>query len=252
MQPFPAADHERLGRVIADFAAFIRFDTNAANTAMVTRWIGHVLNRAQLAQPRWWFLENLASTTLAAGVDLVDLRGALAGLCAVWAPLRLEQRALPWIVDKRQCAARYGRSNAGWPEYYALEAGRRLHLWPAPHQAMPFVLQYVRPIDIAIVPDTWEPVLLDGLVGLYGRHWDRDALTSRPAEFEKRFYAGLRRLTLDGLDQVVSVQRWIDTTVASVTAGSASDTATGYVVPASLSGIGAVVIEAGDYLMEVG
>ena len=62
----------------------------------------------------------------------------------------------------------------------------------------------------------------------------------------------LRRLALDGLDQAVSVQRWIDTTVASVTAGSASDTATGYVVPASLSGIGAVVIETGDYLMEVG
>jgi len=251
MQPFPAPDYERLGRVIADFAALMRFDTNDDNTAMTTRWISHVLNRARLANPRWWFLENLASTTLAAGVDLVDLQGALVDVCAVWAPLRLEQRSLSWIVDRRQYAARYGRSNAGWPEHYALEAGRRLHLWPVPHQAMPFVVQYQRPIDIAIVPDAWESVLLDGLVGLYGRHWDRDALTSRPADFEKRFYAGLRRLTLDGLDQAVSVQRWVDTTVASVTAGSASDTATGYVVPASLTGIGAISVETGPYPLEV-
>ena len=140
--------------------------------------------------------------------------------------------------------------NAGWPVAYALEAGRRVHLWPAPDRAVTLVVRYQRPIDIAIVPDEWEPVILDGLAGLYGRHWDRDALTGRADAFERRWLGSVQRLNRDSRDVRVSDRR-ADGAMTTVTAASGSETPTGLVVPASLTGIGAVTIDTGEYPLEV-
>ncbi len=123
----------------------------------------------------------------------------------------------------------------------------------------PFSTLYTRPMDLAIVPDFWETIVLNGVLGTFGRHFDRDSLASDPEEFERRYEAQLRRGDGDSWD-LERARRWDpdmdrddgDTASEHVTALSTSDGATSYTVPASLTGIGYVTIETGDYPLTVG
>jgi hypothetical protein len=83
---------------------------------------------------------------------------------------------------------------------YAVEAGRRLHFWPAPHEDTPLLLHYQRPMALALVPTDLEPVIVHGVLGRYGRHWDRDALTQDPASFEQRYVQELVNAGRDSWD----------------------------------------------------
>ncbi len=256
MQPYPAADPGRLTRIVETIGRELHVDViDDAHRVLFEGWVTAVLRDAE-SRGAWWFLKNVASASLTAGADLIDLGGHVHKLGAVYAPQRLQVAALERIVELRQQAAADNRPNAGRPGWYALEAGRRLHLWPAPASTTAFAVLYRRPMAVEILPDEWESIVVLGALGRYGRHWDRDALVSRPAEIEGRYEAALRRARRESDDTCVS-DAWgqfqAEASAGSrVTAGSASDAATAFVVPASLSGIGAVVIEAGDYLMEVG
>lgn len=255
MQPYPPVDNQRLDRVIAAIGAELHVDQpDATQRATFARWVQEVLHDAQLRPgPVLWFLKNVGSSTLAAGQDLVDLVGHIHRLGAVYAPRRLRLVALETIVELRQTAAANNAPNAGEPRLYALEAGRRVHLWPAPAASTALTVCYRRPLTIQLVPDEWESLIVLGAIGRHGRHWDRDALVSRPMEYERRYEEGLRRARRES-DDIAVTDAWAAVearAVQTLTAGSASDSPLAYVVPASLSGIGALSIETGPYPLEV-
>lgn len=237
MQPYPPQDDDRLGRIVADIQGLLH-DTNAATQTKIERWVNLVIADAA-GRRAWWFLKNVASTSLAAGEDIVDLKGAIDKLMAVYCPRRLHQLPLGVLTDLRMHAAANGLPNGGPPTHYAIEAGRRVHLWPCPNVAVTFATLYQRPFEVEIVPDEWEEILLNGVLGRFGRHFDRDALTEDPVEFERRYEAGLRRAATESWD-VMGFSNWEQRlpAQASLTANSATDTAVDFIKPASLTGIG--------------
>jgi hypothetical protein len=339
---------QRVDRVLGDVCA-LQHDNSTAARQRALRWIAHTLQDAN-SRRRWWFLERVASTVLASGEDVVELRGHIDKPAAVYCGLRLEKTSLARITELRQAAAALGRANAGQPRLYAMErtnTGLWIHLWPAPpasssqaftantgtdqitvtsttalptgtrvrvdtgavlpaplaagttyyvinvdathvklaaslalakagtaidltntgthtllYGLTPFSCLYTRPMDLAIVPEFWETVVLDGVLGTYGRHFDRDALGSSPEEFERRYESKLKRANTDSWDieraslyedsqDVTDLQRAAREASSFQTAQSESGLATGYTVPASLTGIGYVTIETGDYPLVV-
>lgn len=115
----------------------------------------------------------------------------------------------------------------------------------------PLGVLFTAKIDLALVPDAWETIVLNGVLGTFGRHFDRDQLADDPEEFERRYEAQLGRAGSDSHDITV-VPHWDEELAAStVSQASEAGTATGVVVPASLTGIGYVTIETGDYPLVV-
>lgn len=252
MQPFPAQDNSREDRVVSDVCDLLH-DAGEATKTKVKRWIAHVLSEANRREGPWWFLRNYAQTTLQAGNDVIDIKGHVDRIGAIWGPKRLRLMPFGALIDLRMNALADNRPNAGTPSRYALEAGRRVHLWPAPAAATAFGMLYYRPLVLPICSPEWEDIVLDGVLGLYGRHFDRDALTQDPQFFEQRFYRKLRGAKTEHHDVIV-MKRWEEDVPATIaaTADSATDTATSILMPASVTGVGYVTIETGDYPLEVG
>jgi hypothetical protein len=226
--PYPPSDPAREQRIVDDVCDLLH-DRGAATQTKIKRWLTHTLAKSKLNR-HWWFLDRLARAALGYGQDIVDLAGPLDRVAAVYAPMRLHQIKLGQMTDLRQYAAANGKPNGGIPTHYALEAGRRVHLWPCPDRCLAFASLYARPMTVDCVPDDWETILLDGVLGLYGRHFDRDALAQEPAEFERRFWAALRTAAVDSYD-VSAFKAYADElpAQASVTANSATDTAVSFV-----------------------
>lgn len=258
IQPYPIQDSARDGRIIQDVLDLLQDDTDyaslsedTATTRKIKRWLEHVLMDAN-TRGKWWFLENLASLTLNQGNDVIDLRGHADKVVAVYAPKQLNRTTLAHITELRQLAMENNYPNAGPPTHYALEAGRRIHLWPCPYQRTSFATLYTRPMHVATLPREWEVILLNGILGLFGQHFDRDALMDEPDKFELRYERQLKRVKTDGFDPI-AIERFHDALPAfsSVSADSRTDTATQFLMPASLTGIGYVTIETGDYPLTV-
>lgn len=253
LQPFPKADHQREARIVQDIADLLHEPQPSESTVRkVKRWLAFVLADAA-SRRKWWFLENAATKTLELGQDIIDLVGHIDKAIAVYAPARLTKIPLQQMVELRMRAQMSNRPNAGPPTHYALEAGRRLHLWPAPLDDTAFALVYSRPMHPAIVPNAaWESLLVNGILGRYGQHFDRDALSQNPEAFERRYEEDLRRQGVDSWD-IERIPRWDDIVDGQTTAAanSSTDTAVESIVPASLTGIGFVTIETGPYPLEV-
>lgn len=244
----------RIDRVVNDVCSLLH-DDSAEAKARAMRWVAHVLQDANSRGP-WWFLKKRVAATLTAGQDIVELRGDIDKVSKVFAPGRLRKLTLEHLTELRADAVANNKPNAGTPFGYAIEYGSRLklHLWPAP-PAGNTALQvlFTRPIDVAVVPDAWETIILNGVIGLFGRHFDRDQLAQDPVEFEKRYERQLRRAISDSHDVEIS-RGWDDTPAGTSTVAplnSTTDAATAVTVPASLSGIGYVTIETGEYPLTV-
>lgn len=246
MQPYPPQDNSRESRIVNDVCVLLH-DDNPATQDKVKRWIQHVLYKAREVK-RFWFLENLAVKTLNAGQDVVDLVGHLDTVHAVYGPTRLENIPLSEVAELRADALVNSKPNAGKCLKYAAEAGRRIHLWPVPSATFTLSVLYSRPIHVETVPFHWESIILDGVLGFYGKHFDRDALMQDPTDFIAQFYNAVRRES-DGTQDVVVHKRYRPRREATtkITANSASDTAIEFVQPASLTGDGYVSIELGYY-----
>ncbi len=258
MQPFPWQDSKREGRVIQDVLDVLRdntvydnLQTDTSLTRRIKRWITHVLNDAN--RRKWWFLENVATTTLAVNQDIVDLRGHIDKITAVYCPQRLNKISLAEITNLRQSAATNNSSNAATKAtHYAIEAGHRIHLWPAPSASISFAVLYTRNIHVAIIPDSWEVIILNGIIGLYGQHFDRDALVDNHDAFETRYERQLARAKSEHHDiEIINRFKNELSAVSTVVADSSTDTGTDVLMPASLTGIGYETIETGDYPLTV-
>lgn len=248
LQPYPAKDTGRLARLKTSLADYIKAGSTPATLARIELWITDVLNDAKRGR-RWWFLENIASDTLPVAADVIDLQGDVERLIAVYAPTRLSKVSLGQLVELRQQAINQGYPQGGTPKVYALEAGKRLHLFPAPKEEISFAIYYTRPMAIEIVPDEWETILFDGVIGLRSRHFDRDALTSTPEEFLGRYKYALREARSDSFDMDEVLMPFElptgDTVVSPI---SQSKGSISRVAPASLTGIGYDSL----YIMQVG
>lgn len=251
--PYPLTDHAREDRVIQDIADLLHESTPSAETTRkVKRWIGHVLADAGNRR-RWWFLEGLSRTSLSAGGDIIDLRGQLNRIASVYCPRALHKIPLDVLLRQRMVTQRDLRNNGGYPTHYALEAGHRVHLWPAPKEDTPFAVIFTRPLSLARCPSLWEGIVLNGVLGRFGRHFDRDALTQDASEFERRYERDLQRAAIDSHD-IDTHSRWgeflPDGDTPAATAANLN-TATAHIVPASLTGIGFETVETGDYPITV-
>lgn len=249
---YPEADHEREDRVVAEIKEFIHDKRNKNTENRIRQWIKFVMADVGSMRP-WWFLDHVATKALVAGADVIDIAGHFDKLRSVFAPLLLKKVSLDRITELRQTAAANGLPNAGTPCVYALEAGRRLHFWPAPAEDFAFALRYVRPMHIALVQgDLWELIIFLGVISFYHVHFDRDALTSSPAAMKKEYKRLVRQAAVDHWD-VVQIKSWRDDPQASSVAStnSTAGTAVSNIVPASLVGVGFETIDVGDYPVEV-
>lgn len=255
--PYPKQDNERQGRVVADVLDRLHVPSPSdKDTARVEKWISATLYFAARNR-RLWFLEHLAAAALPQGADVIDFSGQIDKVTAAFAPKRLDPVSLQEIAGLRAEAQACARPNAGRPRLYALEAGKRLHLWPAPYAVSPetpLTLTFTVPPDVSLLPDEWEHILSDGAIGLYGRHWDKAQLIDDADEIEARFLQALKDQRNPSLDAMVH-DPWKPgrhrLQEGTVTPQSAAGTATGVVVPASLTGIGYVEIQVGPYPLEV-
>lgn len=325
------ATSDRLDRVIGDINGLLHAGSSPDAKARAQRWCA--LTLAKVAHGRHWrFLDRLVHLDLPPGADVVELVGDFDKVVRVYAPKRLFSTSLARITDARLNAQADGTPNGGLPTDYAIEANRKLHLWPAPvgaavtatadaaadtltlsgaalaagkpvrlsssaqlptplvsgttYYALPvsagvirlasnldgvltgtaidltsagsgtltltpltrLSLLYTVPMDMALVPDHFEPMVLDGALGMYGRHFDRDTLTEDAPDFEVRYVRQLARAGV--LDHDFERAYPHEQLTAAETYGRAPDSALGnaqsYVLPASISGIGYVTIEVGD------
>ncbi len=250
---YPWVDGDREARVLQDIADLLHESVPSSETTRkAKRWIQQVLWDAE-ERRRWWFLEATAARWLNAGDDVIDVQGHINQVAAVWAPKRLKQMPIGALLQLRQDRLANGGLNTGEPQRYALEAGRRIHLWPAPAQRYPFCVLYTRPMHIALVPNNWEGIILDGVLGKYGRHFDRDALTQDPADFETRYERRLQRASVaTGHHDLEVIERWMGE-LASQTGTSigALGGSTTLLVPQSVRGVDYDTVEDSFYPLEV-
>jgi hypothetical protein len=250
---YPRQDPQREARIVQDVADLLHESPPSPETERkIKRWIQLVLSDAA-ERRRWWFLGAVAARVLNGGDDVIDLLGHIDTVSAVWAPTRLALMPLEQLLDLRQDAAARGANNAGEPRRYAVEAGRRIHLWPTPAARIAFAVHYTRPMHPAILPSNWEGIVLDGVLGKYGQHFDRDALTQSPEYFEQRYEARLKRsVVATGHFDLERVDRWMTelATAPGVSIAQLGE-ATELLVPASVLGIGYQSIDDGYYPLEV-
>jgi hypothetical protein len=171
-----------------------------------------VLNIAAAKGPRWWFLEVMARGTVLAGADAIDLSDDVRLLGPVYCPKRLARATLNQMVALRAETTPNAVSRNPTPVRYAVEARRRIHLFPEPAADTDFTVLYTREMSVAIVPDEWETLILQGVLGYFGQHFDRDALTQTPEEFKADFLAGLRAANQVSRD-ILAFKSWDDSKV---------------------------------------
>lgn len=239
--------------MVDDIASLLHENPPSSETERkIKRWIQQVLLDAE-ERGRWWFLEAVASRWLNVGDDVIDIKGHARYLSGVWAPNRLKWMPLASLLELRQNRLASGRPNTGVPQRYALEAGRRVHLWPAPASRTPFCVLYTRPMHLTLVPPNWEGIVLDGVLGKYGRHFDRAALTQDPADFETRYERRLSRsvVTTGHFDLEVIERYMAECATATGQSLAAEGGATALLVPASVQGIEYDAVEDAEYPFEV-
>ena len=189
---YPEPDPEREKRIVNDVISLMKLSNDEARRKMVTRWLEFTLTKAQrFNRLPWWFARRLFACMVYEGQDVFDLQGKLDRIIAVFCPLKLTIKPIGFIIEKRSTSHKYERSNLGEPVYYALHSGR-IHLWPVPDSAIMLAVTYSRQLSPDIVPVEWESFLLDGVIGLYGRHFDSSGLLENANEFTARFWEGLK------------------------------------------------------------
>lgn len=189
---YPAPDPTRRDRIVQDVIDLMKLRNDDIIKAKVRRWLAFTLTKAQRfnRQP-WWFARRLFACKVYEGQDVFDLQGQLDRLISIFCPGRLRAKPMDAIIEHRAKADYYHQANSGIPEYYALHGGR-LHLWPAPDSELMFCLTYSIPLTPAIIPPEWESYLVDGVIGLYGRHFDSSGLLEEAAGFEAAFWEGIK------------------------------------------------------------
>ena len=202
---FPPTDPERGKRICRDVMDLMKIRKDEKTVHLVGRWLELTLGKAQRfnRQP-WWFARRLYGCRIFPGQDLFDLTGDMDRIIAAYCLEKMQHISLGEILERRHKANCHHRINRGEPRYYCFYGGR-LHLWPAPDNDMLMAISYSCPLDAAIIPDEWETVILDGIIGLYGRFFDSTGLINKEnaQEFLPRFWEGLKATRQNHFDSEV-------------------------------------------------
>ena len=191
---FPPPDPKRAARICEDVIDLLKMRKGEDADRRVGRWLKLTLAKAQrFNRLPWWFARRLYGCRIFAGQDLFDLTGDMDRIIAVYCLRKLKNIALGEIIERRHSAHCYHRVNQGEPRYYCFDGGR-LHLWPAPEKDMLLAIGYSCPLEASIIPEEWETILLDGIIGFYGRFFDSTGLINKETgqEFLPRFWEGLK------------------------------------------------------------
>ena len=189
---YPTPDDQRQDRIVQDVIDLMKLRNDDIIKAKVRRWLDFTLIKAQrFNRLPWWFARRLFGCKVYEGQDVFDLQGQLDRFISIFCPGRLRAKPMDYIIQQRAESDYYHQANSGIPEYYALHGGR-LHLWPAPDAEMMLCISYSILLTPAIVPPEWEAYLVDGIIGLYGRHFDSSGLLEEAAGFEAAFWEGIK------------------------------------------------------------
>ncbi len=199
---YPVPDPEREDRMVSDVIQLMKLRDDDAIKAIVKRWLKFTLVKAQrFNRLPWWFARRYFACVVYEGQDVFDLQGELDRIIAVFCPEKLSIRPIDYIIEERANAYSHHRSNCGDPVYYALHSGR-LHLWPAPDKPMMLSVTYSRLLTAEIIPPEWEAYLVDGIIGLYGRHFDSSGLLEEADQFTPRFWEGIKSSRAEHFDSM--------------------------------------------------
>lgn len=191
---FPKVDKERKGRIISDVISLLKLVKTSEQEEIISRWCAHTLNKAtKSSRLPWWFASRLFACKIYPGQDVFELQGnnKLDGIIGAYCSQKMIVKPISYILECRSSSYTGKKANRGEPVVYS-QYGGRLHLWPAPDKEMPFIISYTVPITTEIIPDSWESILVDGIIGLYGRHFDKSGLLESASEFRDRFYLALK------------------------------------------------------------
>ena len=189
---YPAPDPGRRDRIVQDVIDLMKLRNDDIIKTKVRRWLEFTLTKAQrFNRLPWWFAGRLFACKVYEGQDVFDLQGQLDRFISLFCPGRLRAKSMDYILQQRAEADYYHQANSGIPKYYALHGGR-LHLWPAPDSEMMLCITYSIPLTTEIVPPEWEAYLVDGVIGLYGRHFDSSGLLEEASGFEAAFWDGIK------------------------------------------------------------
>ncbi|MCW7555532.1 hypothetical protein NX722_23495 [Endozoicomonas gorgoniicola] len=189
---YPKPDSERKERIITDVTGLLKIRDDDDTRAKVGRWLHHTLIKAQKHSRRpWWFTKRVFSFIAYPGQDVFDLKGSIDSLISLHGKDKILKKPVDQIMAYRSHAYDNGNTNRGEPKIYA-EFGGRLHIWPAPDKKMMLHLCFTVPMTSDIVPDEWETFLVDGVIGLYGAHFDKSGMIGEPQEFANRFWSSIK------------------------------------------------------------
>ena len=189
---YPPPDPDRQERIVSDVIGLMKLRDDTDIQTRLRRWLHFTLVKAQrFNRLPWWFARRLFACKVYEGQDVFDLQGELDRFISVFCPGRLAATSMDTILQHRAASDYYHQANSGLPTCYALHGGR-LHLWPAPAEEMMLCITYSLPLAPAIVPPEWEAYLVDGVIGLYGRHFDSSGLLEDAGGFEASFWEGIK------------------------------------------------------------
>lgn len=250
---YPPPDPTRRDRIVKDIIDLMKLRDDDIIKAKVRRWLTFVLVKAQrFNRLPWWFARRLFACKIYEGQDVFDLQGQLDRFISVFCPGRLKAKSMDYIIQRRAEADYYQQANAGIPDYYAIHGGR-LHLWPAPDQEVMFCITYSIPLTADILPPEWESYLVDGVIGLYGRHFDSSGLLEEATGFEASFWEGIKSTRAIHFDSEPTERtdrsnprQLADSLFGAYTEINSADFTNAIIKPAYQAGAGKVQILAND------
>ncbi|WP_448215299.1 hypothetical protein [Endozoicomonas sp. 2B-B] len=188
---YPRPDSDREARIVTDVIGLLKIRDDEDTQKKVKRWLHHTLVKAQKKPKKpWWFTKRLFSFVAYPGQDVFDLKGSIDSLISLHGEQKLVKATMNKILNYRSQAFNNSNASRGKPRIYA-EYGGRLHIWPAPDKQMMLNLCFTLPMTANTVPDEWETFLVDGVIGLYGAHFDKSGMVGEPREFANRFWESL-------------------------------------------------------------
>lgn len=183
---YPPSDPERGKRIVSDVIGLMKLQNDESTRSKVNRWLELTLDKAQrMNRLPWWFARRLFACIAYPGQDVFDLQGDIDKVIALFCPKKLKLKPIGFILERR------ADGKLGKPSFYALHGGR-IHLWPAPQDEVLLAITFAKPLSVETVPPEWEGCLIDGVIGFYGKYFDRSGLLENPDEFSQRFMAGIK------------------------------------------------------------
>ena len=260
----PAQNEKREGEVL-QLLQDMTHNTGDKMDKRFKSWINLIVHDINERMHGCWWLKHVHFFTVKAGQDVIDIDGDFDRVVSLHGYRRIDQIDLSKLVSIRAQAqetdrVRHNRTgygfygNAGDVENYAIEAGRRLHLWPAPDREMTIGLIYMRPPALPLMPtDYWNMVVYNGVLSEFYINFDRDGLVANPSHLHNKYKKSIKvgchqdhdvvTHRIDGLiEEACYKQSNIDSNDGKKTT---------IVAPASLSGIGYMTIDTGHYKFTV-